>query len=461
MTLLANPRVAEPLQVEGKHVLVVGAGRSGLAVTKVLCRLGAQVLLSDRRPIEDLADEAEQAASFGAELVGSVEDLVGLPTPDLAVVSPGVPPAAPIMASLRQRGVPVVGELELAWQFCPAQVIAVTGTNGKGTTCRLTHAMLTRAGLQTCLAGNIGRPLTDCLEELTPQHLVVLEVSSFQLATTQTFAPQAAAVLNVRPDHLDWHQDLDDYFAAKQRIFTHQQPEDLAVLVIDDPAAARMAGAVKARLARVSLRQEVEVTWDGRGVRVALPGGEPVVLSVSELAEWGEYHRLDAMVAACLAVEFGAGEQAVREAIVAYEPPEHLMEEVGVVGGVHYINDSKATNPDSAVADLQHLRRRGPVVVISGGKDKGVDLSVWGRALVSEARAVVLIGETARALAQMTTALGPRLASSMDEAVAVAAELAEPGDQVALIPATSSFDMFADYADRGRRFAEAVAGLRK
>lgn len=463
MTAPANPRVPRPLPVEGRRALVVGAGRSGLAAACLLRSLGATVTVSDLRSPADLSAETAELAALGAELVGDARDLTGLDTPDLAVVSPGVKPTAPMIAALKARGVPILGEMELAWQHCPARVAAVTGTNGKGTTCRLAHAMLRQARAHAVVAGNIGAPLSGLLaplagpvDPLSPESIVVLEVSSFQLMTTSTFAPDVAAVLNLSPDHLDWHRDMAEYAAAKRRIFAHQRPEDLGIVVTDDPGAAGMLDAVVARRARVAEGGPAEVTWTGEAIRAALPGREETLVPLPELAEWGRCHRLDALVAAAIALWLGAPAEHLRAAVAGYEHPDHLMTEVALVGGVRYVDDSKATNVSAALADLDALAGRGPLVVITGGKDKGVDLRPWAEALATAAKAVVAIGETADKLAALMPQRRPLVAPTLADAVRAARAAAADGDTVALIPACSSFDMFDDYADRGQRFAEAV-----
>lgn len=457
MTLATNPRVPKPPELKGCDVLVLGAGVSGVAAARVAAVLGARVALADRKPVEDFPEDALDLQAEGILLLGGMETWEGAKTPDLVVVSPGIPPTAPIFRSLEERGVPMVGELELAWQFCPARIAAVTGTNGKGTTCRLLHGMLSAAGLPSVLAGNIGRPLAECLFELTPEHLVVLEVSSFQLYATRTFAPHVAACLNITPDHLDWHRDLEEYAEAKARIFAHQWPDDLALVVIDDPGAAALKSRVVARLAEVSLKRQAEVTWADNHIMARLPGRQEAYVDASGVARWGEYHKLDAMVAAGAALWLGAAPEAISSALESYEHPAHLMTVVAEAQGVRYVDDSKATNVAAAVADLEHLRRAGPVVVITGGKDKGTDLRPWAEAVARQARAAVLLGETARRLAGMICGISVEQAATLDEAIATAQRLANPGDTVALIPAASSFDMFADYADRGEKFAEAVA----
>jgi UDP-N-acetylmuramoylalanine--D-glutamate ligase len=454
-----NPRVPQPVQVQGREVLVVGAARSGLAAARLLCRLGAQVTLADAKPANQLAEARAEVERLGARLAPQVVDLSSLPRPELAVLSPGVPPSAPIYQDLQRHGVPVLGELELAWQFCPATVIAVAGTNGKGTTCRLAAAMCEGAGLPTALAGNIGQPLAAIVDRLSPAHVVVLEVSSFQLMSTVTFAPHVAAVLNITPDHLDWHRDWEEYVAAKRRIFACQRPEDLALVVIDDPGAAALQEAVRCQLARVSLTQAAEVGWEDGSVVLRLPGRPCQTIAVPELGEWALGHRLDALVAAAAACFVGATGDAVRTAVAAYHHPPHLLTVVAEHGGVRYVDDSKATNVAAAVGDLAQLAARSPVVVITGGQDKGADLTPWAQALRQQAKAVVTIGQTGPKLAAMLAGRPVSSAASMQEAVREASRWAEPGDTVALIPAASSFDMFADYAERGEQFAAAVAKL--
>jgi UDP-N-acetylmuramoylalanine--D-glutamate ligase len=456
MNILANPRVMNPVPVKGRRVIVVGAGVSGMAAARLLCRLGATVIVTDAKHPSQMTEQARALADLRIKLVCSAHDLRGMERPELAVVSPGIPPSASIVRDLRERHVPIIGELEFAWQYCPARVAAITGTNGKGTTCRLAHAILTEAGLPSVLAGNIGAPLADYVADLSQNHIVVLEVSSFQLMTTQTFSPEVAAVLNISEDHLDWHKNMEEYVGAKRKIFEGQHPHDLSIVVTDDPGAASLLEAVRARLVKVSEAGPAEVTWDGENVKATLPGLETVRVFLPELALWGTYHRIDALVATAIALHFEAKPQHVRSAIQNYSHPQHLMTPVAEVNRVRYIDDSKATNVASAVADIRHLAIGGPIIVITGGKDKGVDLLPWAEALSQTAKAVVLIGETAPQLEQLITRVPVEIAPTMEDAVKAAIAKAEEGDTVALIPATSSQDMFADYADRGRCFEEAV-----
>ncbi|MBC7287621.1 MAG: UDP-N-acetylmuramoyl-L-alanine--D-glutamate ligase [Armatimonadetes bacterium] len=452
-----NPRVAEPVAVEGRSVVVVGAGRSGLGAAKLLTALGASVVVVDSRPAEEI-EHAEELRQLGAELVGGCRHLPSLPGIRLAVVSPGVPPHAPIIEDIRRHGIPTVGELEVAWQFCPARVIAITGTNGKGTTCRLCTNMLAASGIPVELAGNIGRPLSDCVSALTSEHVVVVEVSSFQLAGCSTFAPHVACLLNIAVDHLDWHATFEDYRAAKRRIFANQRPEDIAIIVVDDPGAASVVPDVRAQLAKVSLGGGGDVYYSYGRIYLSLPFGRSCV-EAPELGQWPPHLLTDALVAAAAACSAGATSDAVARAIAAYEQPPHLMQHIADLGAVRFIDDSKATNVAAAVADLRGLAACGRVIVITGGKDKGIDLRPWAQALEEMAAGVVLIGETGQQLAGLIRGHSPQRAASMEEAVGMAYSMARPGDIVALVPAASSFDMFTDYADRGEKFAQAVRAL--
>ncbi len=451
--LKTNPR-AQPPELAGRSILVVGAARSGLGAARLLSKAGARVTVVDCKPRSEIA-AARDFEALGARLVDQCDDVAGLGDFDLAVVSPGVPLRAPVMQSLGRCGIDWVSELELGWWFWPGPVAAVTGTNGKGTCCRLLFAMLKHAGVDCSLAGNIGTPLSACAADgPQPGTVAVVEVSSFQLAGCRQFAPQAAVLLNISADHLDWHESMEEYIECKRRIFANQRPDDLAVVVIDDELAARQVDAVRARLVRVSARDGADVVARGDKIRIRRPGG---AVEIPIEAPLPAHLLIDAAAAAAVALDFGASPAAVKRAIEAYKLPEHLLEPVAAIGGVGFVNDSKATNVSAAVADLSALAERGPVVVITGGKDKGADLSQWAEALRENAAGVVLIGETARKLADMVE--GAVIARSLDEAVAEAYRMAAGRGCVALIPAASSFDMFRDYADRGEQFKRAVRRL--
>lgn len=446
--------------LRGRDVAVIGAGRSGLAAIRRLAEAGARVRLADAKSRAEMGAAADEAADLGVTVVEQFERFEQIAGADLVVSSPGVPREHEALVEARESGVESFGTLELSWRLCASPVIAVTGTNGKGTVCRLLSDMLGRAEIAHVLAGNIGLPLADRLDATAPAVPAVIEVSSFQLETIVEFRPRVATLLNLAPDHLDRHPSFAAYATAKARIFENQRPEDVAVINNDDEPARRLSEPTLAHKLRVSLATEMlDAGVEGGEFFVRLAGETERICPASDLRLRGRHHMTNALVAAMIARLIGAEVGAIASAIGGYEPPRHHMEPVGEVGGVEFINDSKASNPVSAVADLSAMDR--PFVAIVGGKDKGADFAALGELLAGRPRAVVLIGEAADRIEQAMGGARAERAAALEDAVRRAHRLAQPGDAVIMAPACSSFDMFRDYEHRGDTFREAVAALKR
>ncbi len=446
-----------PVDVEGKRVTVAGAARSGIAAAALLVGKGARVTLSDVRPEVREADHL-RAQGVRLELGGHRAET--FTSADLIVTSPGVPPEQPAVAAARDRGVKVVAEIELASWWLRGRLIAITGTKGKSTTTALTGRILKAAGFAVTVGGNIGDPLSAQVVGSTPDTLHVVEASSFQLEQIDTFRPWIAVMLNFSPDHLDRHPTVDAYGRAKARIFENQQAGDWAVINADDPAAlelARQARARKRLFARSARIEDGIVTEDGWIVdRTRSATGRLVPLDAVRLI--GPHLVDDVMAAAAVGRIAGAKPAAMTEAVGAFPGLEHAMELVAEAGGVRFVNDSKATNVVSALRSIESFERG--VVPIIGGRFKGGDLRLLREPLRRRARAVVAIGE-ARPLVReaLEGAVEVREAASYEIAIEEAFELAKPSGVVLLAPACASFDMFRDYAERGRRFKEIVWSL--
>jgi len=443
--------------VEGKRVTVVGAARSGIAAAELLARRGARVTLSDTRA--DVSEaEPLRHLDVQLELGGHREET--FTTADLIVLSPGVPPEQPIVAAARGRGVPVIGEVELASRWLQGRIIAITGTKGKSTTTELTGRLLEAAGFTVRVGGNIGSPLSAQVLASTPETLHVVETSSFQLEQIETFHPWIAVMLNFSPDHLDRHPSLEAYAAAKARIFENQEASDWAVVNADDPSVVELAKrgrAAKRYFARrtpITEGSTIEDGWivDRRDGRT----GRLVPLDAIKLL--GPHMVLDVMAAATVGAIAGAAPAVMTAAVEAFGGLEHAMELVAEVGGVRFVNDSKATNVESALRSIESFDRG--LVPIIGGRFKGGNLRILRGPLMARARAVVAIGE-ARPLVRdaLAGAVAVHDAVSFEEAVEKAFELAKPAGVVLLAPACASLDMFRDYAERGRRFKEEVARI--
>jgi UDP-N-acetylmuramoylalanine--D-glutamate ligase len=422
--------------------LVVGLARSGQAAVRLLEARGKTVVACDSgTPDIDLPGVDTHLGVDGVDLLDrGIETLVK---------SPGVPREAPVVAAALERGIEVVGELELAWRLLPNRFVAVTGTNGKTTTVELLGAIWRAAGLPVAVAGNVGTPLASLVGELDPAATVICEASSFQLEDSVAFAPEVAVLLNVEEDHLDRHGDLAAYRAAKERIFANQRPEDWAV------APADMVPEGAAAWVGFGHGCDADV-WDG-WLRFR---GEPL-LPVGELRIRGA-HNLDNALAATAATlaDGGVPPAKVADALRTFPGVEHRLEEAATVDGVLYVNDSKATNPASALRGLQAFD--GGIHAILGGSLKGGGFTALREEVSARCRACYLVGEAADALAADLDGTVPlQRSGTLEQAVAEAAAAAESGDVVLLSPACASFDAFANYEARGARFKELVAALER
>jgi UDP-N-acetylmuramoylalanine--D-glutamate ligase len=444
--------------VHGTRVTVAGAARSGLAAAELLARRGANVTLSEMRTEIPNADTLTQ---LGVTLELGGHRLPTFTDADLVVLSPGVPPEQPAVLAARDRGVPVIAEIELAFRWLQGRVIAITGTKGKSTTTALTGRMLETAGFRVAVGGNIGVPLSAQVAESTPDTFHVVETSSFQLEQIDTFHPWIAVMLNFSPDHLDRHPSAAAYASAKGRIFENQDEHDWAVINADDPTVLDLArrGRAKHRLfARHTPITDGTVVDEGWIVDRSSPSsGRLVPLDAIHLL--GPHLVTDVMAAATVGAIAGASPEAMTNAVDTFPGLEHAMELVAEFGGVRFVNDSKATNVESALRSIESFDHG--LVPIIGGRFKGGDLGLLRQPLAARAKAVVAIGE-ARPLVReaLENTVPVHDANTIEEAIGRAYELARPSGVVLLAPACASFDMFRDYAERGRRFKEEVQRLR-
>lgn len=444
---------------ELRTVLAVGLGRSGITVARALADAGVAVIAADAQNPEvpsDLADRVDvQLGCDDEELVRLLDGV------DLVVPSPGVPEHAVLLRAAARRGVPIWSEPELGFRLAPHRLVGVTGTNGKTTVTEMTAAMLRAAGLDAVACGNIGDPFTPAALSAGQETILVAELSSFQLRFASTLRPQVGVVLNIAEDHLDWHADMAAYAAAKAQIWQAQTADDWAVANVDDPIVVELArDHAPGRIAWTSIHGLPDVgvgVADGK-FAARLPDHEGPLLAVDDLGLAAPHHVANTAAAACASLLTGATADAVIDVARRFRPGRHRLETVAEVRSVRWVNDSKATNPHAATAALHAVS--GPVVWIAGGLAKGVDLTPL-RGALGEVRHAVLIGEAAAALAEVVASDGidSTSAGSIEEAVRIAAAIAEPGDTVLLAPACASFDQFRDYAERGDRFVSAVGEL--
>jgi UDP-N-acetylmuramoylalanine--D-glutamate ligase len=447
------------MDLNNKRVLVVGLGKSGVASALFMKAHGARVTVSDTKSGDELRNEIPVLLDHGITVETGGHGDRTFHGQDLIVVSPGVPVDAPPLVQARALGETVIGEIELAANFLPGPIIAITGSNGKTTTTALTGEIMTAAGLPALVGGNIGTPAISLAERATPETVIVLEVSSFQLETIQTFRPRVAVVLNVTPDHLDRHRTVEVYVAAKTRIFENQQTSDFAVLNADDPTCVAMAAQTRAQVFWFSRQKEVQQgAWvrDGKIVfRDAAAQKE--IMQVAEIPLKGAHNLENVLAATCAGMLMGCTPEKVRQAVRDFKAVEHRLEFVATIRGVDYYNDSKATNVDATIKALESFPAN--IHLILGGKDKGSDYTVLNELLRQRVKRVYAIGAAAAKIESQIKGAEIVHAETLENAIRKASAAAQPGDTVLLAPACASFDQFKSYEHRGRVFKEIVQGL--
>lgn len=447
------------MELKGKKVLVVGLGKSGLAAALFLRRQGAQVTVSDMRSAEALANDIPALLEEGINVEAGGHGLLTFRRQDLIVVSPGVPLDTPELVQVRRFGLPIIGELELAARFLKGKTLAITGSNGKTTTTTLVGEILKDAGIPTLVGGNIGLPVISLIDESTPDTWAVLEVSSFQLETTEQFHPVIAVILNITPDHLDRHGTFENYALAKERVFARQNENDALVLNADNPRTAEAVDRSHGRVYWFSMEQPVEQgAWleDGHIVfRESSVHATETILPLNAIPLKGAHNVENVLAAVCAARLAGCSPQVIRHAIENFHAVEHRLEFVATVNGVDFYNDSKATNVDATAKAIAAFP--GGIHLILGGKDKGSDYTVLSQLLRARVKAVYTIGSAAQKIESHLRGVVPlRTCETLQKAVAAAGQAAHPGDIVLLAPACSSFDQFENYEHRGRVFKELV-----
>lgn len=452
------------MKLANRRILVVGMARSGVAAAQLLMHNGAVPVLSDRKREDAFGAELDALRGTACEFRLGEDPLALLSQADGLVISPGVPIDAPIVQAAKERGVPMVGELELAWSLMQGDVLAISGTNGKTTTTTLLGRIFENAGRVTHVAGNIGYPLSAVAIESRKDDVTVVEVSSFQLESVKTFHPHVAALLNITEDHLNRHGTMAQYIRLKQRIFENQTERDFAVLNMDDPVLLKMAGKLKAQIAFFSRTQPVQngafvdggkIVWQWNGARRAICDADQLLIP-------GPHNLENALAATAMASAVGVPAPVIRHTLQTFSGVEHRIEKARVFQGVTYINDSKGTNVDSTIKAVQSMKA--PTVLLLGGYDKHTDFMPLCREIVAcgHITDVVVMGETARQIREQLEEAGygrVTRAVSLRDAVDKARALAVSGGNVLLSPACASFDMFRDYEHRGAMFKEIVAAL--
>jgi UDP-N-acetylmuramoylalanine--D-glutamate ligase len=448
------------MELNNKHVLVVGLGKSGVASALFLKSRGARVTVSDTKSEDELRNEILLLLEHGIAVETGGHGDRTFRGQDLIVVSPGVPFDAGQLMQARSLSEPVIGEIELAAQFLAGSIVGITGANGKTTTTSLAGEIVAAGNFPTLVGGNIGTPAISFVDQAGPKTWTVLEVSSFQLETIDTFRPRIAVILNITPDHLDRHKTFANYVNAKARIFENQRGDDFTVLNADDPTTAGLADRTRAQLFWFSRRQEVERGVFVRGAAIFFRDGqrEKEIMPLQELPLKGAHNVENALAGVLVGALVGCAPEQIREAVRNFKAVEHRLEFVAKVAGVDYYNDSKATNVDATIKALESFPAN--IHLILGGKDKGSDYSVLNELLRERVKRVYTIGAAAAKIeSQIQGASEIEHAETLENAVRLASASAVAGDVVVLAPACSSFDQFQSYEHRGRVFKEIVHSL--
>ncbi|UCE20581.1 MAG: UDP-N-acetylmuramoyl-L-alanine--D-glutamate ligase [Gemmatimonadota bacterium] len=447
--------------VRKKKCVVLGLASSGVAVASLLARKGAEVVGSDVLTKEQLPETAEKLERQGVHIEWGGHPDTLLEGAEYVVISPGVPQNVPVVQRAHERGIPVVGEIEVASWFCRAPIIAVTGSNGKTTTTALLGELFTGDGWVVTVAGNIGSPFSDSADSIPPEGIAVVEVSSFQLETIVAFRPEVSVLLNLSPDHLDRYAGYEAYVAAKARIFENQDERDVAVLNADDSGVMGLAGQISAKIVPFSIARDLEegVFVSGGVLTARLSGQEEQMCSVEEIRVPGPHNLSNVAAALAVSKTKGLGTSKLRKVLRTFAGVEHRLEWVADVGGIAFINDSKATNVVSVQCALQSFQT--PIILIAGGREKGTDFGPLRRSVAEKVKLLILMGEAAPKLRHALSGVVETVeAGSMEEAVDKAFQSAREGDTVLLSPACASFDMYHNYEERGARFKDAVRRIR-
>jgi UDP-N-acetylmuramoylalanine--D-glutamate ligase len=446
------------MELRDKKVLIVGFERTGEALCRFLPGRGARVLVTEKKPEAELAKKIGPWRERGVLFETGGHRLQTFLDADLIIPSPGVPPLPEIKAA-REKGIPVLSEIELAYRFLEGKIVAITGSNGKSTTTTLAHKILKEAGLKARLAGNIGTPLISFADRSRSDQIYVTEISSFQLEYTELFKADVAAFLNISQNHLDWHKSFDGYSAAKKKLFLRPGPEASVILNRDDPLVWGLAKETAAAVYGFS-RKRKPVPGAGleKGWIVVRDGKAERLIRTSRIPLPGTHNQENVMAAALIGHIFGVPAAGIRRSVLTFRALEHRLEDVLTFRGVRFVNDSKATTVDAALKALASFDHK--IVLILGGRDKGADFAPLRRAVRRNVRSVVLVGEAAGKIeAALEGTVPTERAATYRDVVRLAFDKASPGDIVLLAPACTSWDMFKNFEERGRTFKSEVRKL--
>lgn len=451
------------LEFERKNWIVLGLARSGIAVAKLLHRLGAHVVVNDMKPRHEVP-EAEELEKLGIPVIcGGHPDHLIHDEIEAVVKNPGIPYQVKPVQQALEKGIPVMTEVEIAGRLLQAPMIGITGSNGKTTTTTLVGEMFKRAALPHVVAGNIGKALADVVDDLSSDEWLVAELSSFQLKGTFQFRPKIGALLNIYPAHLDWHETMDDYVFSKSKLFNNQTTQEIAVINFDQSITRGIAKQVSSQVWWFSRQSPVEpgVYIQDEQIYAKLPGQDPfVILPVKENALRGSFNLENALAATAICLAAGVPVAAIRETLRTFQGVEHRLEYVQTIQGVKYYNDSKATNAQAATMALESFTE--PIIWIAGGLDRGVDFKEMIPVMKERVKALITYGQTKEIFALRAQEAGIdqiHMVQDVKEAVHSAFHIAETGDIVLLSPACASWDQYTSFEQRGSIFKQAVHSL--
>ena len=451
------------MEAAGKKVLVFGSGISGIGAVKLLEEQKAELILYDgNEKLDKEKVKSQLGTCTGVQIVTGAFPEEMLESLDLVVLSPGVPTDLPVILKMHEKGIRVIGEVELAYEYGKGDVLAITGTNGKTTTTTLLgEIMKNYRGEDVYVVGNIGNPYTVAAGQMTERSVAVAEMSSFQLESIESFRPDVSAILNYTPDHLNRHHTMEAYIAAKENIARNQTAEDYCILNYEEERMREFAKNLKCQVLYFSSRRKLErgIYLDGEKIIYRNPE-EVVVCRTGELQILGVHNYENVMAAVLMAAVYGVPVETIRETILAFKGVEHRIEYVTEKDGVAYYNDSKGTNPDAAIKGIQAMNR--PTVLLGGGYDKDSEYTEWIESFDGKVKKLILMGATREKIAADAEKCGFHeyvYADTFEEAVHMAAETAVQGDAVLLSPACASWGMFPNYEVRGEKFKEIVNSL--
>ena len=448
------------MNLEGKKILVVGLGETGKALCTFLAGRKARVKVSEKNPAANLEKDMGFWSGKKITVETGPHNRLSFLEADLIIPSPGVA-MIPEMEEARTKGIPILSEVELASKFLKGKIVGITGSNGKSTTAVLTHKILKDGGLDAFLAGNIGTPLISFVDASEDSHIYVTELSSFQLEHIDFFSAAVSVFLNLSPDHLDWHKSFENYFEAKKKLFFTQKKSGSAILNRDDPAVWSLAAEAPARVLAFSRQREIHNGCFTRKNWIVLRDEiEERIIETSDIPLRGAHNIDNVMASALVGFLLSVPLSSIRKTIKSFHGLEHRLERITEIGGVEFYNDSKATNVEAAITSINSFNQS--IVLILGGRDKGSDFNKLRKSIQEKVKKVILVGEAKEAIKKSLKDYIPMAdTSSLGEAVAEGFASAESGDVVLLAPACTSFDMFSNFEERGRRFKQEVYALEK